>query len=117
MKWVTRIIQGLLAVAFILSGVMKFVGGAEQLEQMAGGFGYAVGFMYFIAACEILGGIGLIIGYWKSTIALLASTGLVILMGGAVFSHLNAGQGMGAAMPSLVLFILGLVVLIGKVKK
>ncbi|MEI5908226.1 DoxX family protein [Bacillus spongiae] len=116
MKRVNYIIQGLLSVAFILSGGMKLIGGAEQLQPMAEGFGYSVEFMYFIAVCEILGGLGLIVAFWKPNLSIIASGGLVILMAGAVFSHLSAEQGIGAAMPSLILLLLGLVLLIGRGK-
>ncbi|MFB9760517.1 DoxX family protein [Ectobacillus funiculus] len=113
MKWVIRILQGLLAVGFAAFGVMKLTGNAMQV-QIFEGFGYPLGFMYFVGFCEVLGAIGLLIGFWKSRIALLASGGLVLLMAGAVFAHFKAGQGIGLAMPALVFFILSLVVLLGK---
>jgi len=113
MKWVIRILQGLLAVGFAAFGVMKLTGNAMQV-QIFEGFGYPLGFMYFVGFCEVLGAIGLLVGFWKSRIALLASGGLVLLMVGAVFAHFKAGQGIGLAMPALVFFILSLVVLLGK---
>ncbi|NDI35712.1 DoxX family protein [Chengkuizengella sediminis] len=113
MKWVSRIIQSLLAVAFTLSGVTKIFGGAVDMAEV---LGYPVGFMYFIGICEILGGIGLLVGFWKSKIALLASGGLGILMAGAVFTHLSLGQGFGAAMPSFVLLILGVIIFFDKIR-
>lgn len=113
MKWVIRILQGLLAVGFAAFGVMKLTGNAMQV-QIFEGFGYPLGFMYFVGSCEVLGAIGLLVGFWKSRIALLASGGLVLLMVGAVFAHFKAGQGIGLAMPALVFFILSLVVLLGK---
>ena len=113
MQWVIRILQGLLAVGFAAFGLMKLTGNAMQV-QIFEGFGYPLGFMYFVGFCEVLGAIGLLIGFWKSRIALLASGGLVLLMVGAVFAHFKAGQGIGLAMPALVFFILSLVVLLGK---
>ncbi|WP_129730466.1 MULTISPECIES: DoxX family protein [Bacillaceae] len=113
MKWVIRILQGLLAVGFAAFGVMKLTGNVMQV-QIFEGFGYPLGFMYFVGFCEVLGAIGLLVGFWKSRIALLASGGLVLLMVGAVFAHFKAGQGIGLAMPALVFFILSLVVLLGK---
>ncbi|NBI28114.1 DoxX family protein [Chengkuizengella marina] len=114
MKWMNVIIQGLLAVVFTLSGVTKITGGAVN---MAEGLGYTVGFMYFIGLCEILGGIGLFVGFWKSKITLIASSGLAILMIGAVYTHLSLGQGFGAAMPSFILLVLGIVVLLQKIQR
>jgi putative oxidoreductase len=113
MNWVTRIIQGLLVVGSILLSVMKLTGN-ELLVQTFISLGYSVGFMYFVGVCEMLGAIGLLVGFWRPKLALLSSVGLVLLMVCAVFSHLKAGQGMGAAMPALVLLILSLIFLIGK---
>lgn len=113
MKWVIRILQGLLVVGFTAFGVMKLTGSAMQVQTFEG-FGYPLAFMYFIGFCEILGAIGLLVGFWKSRIALLAAGGLVLLMTGAVFSHFKAGQGIGLIMPALVFLILSLVVLLGK---
>lgn len=114
MKWFVRIFQGLLTVAFILTGVMKITGNAQQVQLFTDVFGYSLGFMHFVGVCEILGGVGLLIGFWNPRIALLASGGLVLLMAGAAFSHLHAGQGIGVAMPSLILLVLGVVIFIGK---
>lgn len=113
MKWVVRIIQGLLAVGFILFGTMKLTGN-EMLDQTFTALGYSTGFMYFLGICEVLGAIGLLVGYWRPKLAILASVGLVLLLAGAVFSHLKAGQGMGETMPASVLLILTLVFVIGK---
>lgn len=114
MKWVIRIIQGLLTIAFFLAGIKKLIGDEQQVQMFTEAFGYSVGFMYFIGVCEILGAIGFLIGFWKSQFASLASVWLVLLMTGAAVSHLNAGQGIGDTMPSIVLLILGVVVFIGK---
>lgn len=106
MKWVIRILQGLLVVGFAAFGVMKLTGNAMQVQTFEG-FGYQLGFMYFVGFCEVLGAIGLLV-------ALLASGGLVLLMAGAVFTHFKAGPGIEVVMPALVFFILSLVVLLGK---
>jgi uncharacterized membrane protein YphA (DoxX/SURF4 family) len=112
MKWTTRIVQGLLIVCFIMFGIMKLTGNAQQVVLFTEVFGYAKGFMYFVGACEVLGALGLAIGFRKPKITLFASLGFVLLMAGAVFSHLNAGQGMSDAAPAIILLILSLFVLI-----
>ncbi|MED4267857.1 DoxX family protein [Priestia megaterium] len=113
MKWVIRIIQGLLVVGFTAFGVMKLTGNAMQVQTFTD-LGYSLGLMYFVGVCEVLGAIGLLVGFWKSKMGLLASGGLILLMAGAAFTHLKAGQGIGAAMPALIFLILSLVVFIGK---
>lgn len=112
MKWVIRIIQGLLVVGFILFSSLKLTGN-EMMVQTFAALGYSTGFMYFLGVCEVLGAIGLLVGFWRPKLAMLASAGLVLLLVGAVFSHLKAGQGMGAAMPAFVLLILTVVIVIG----
>ncbi|WP_219838254.1 DoxX family protein [Paenibacillus sp. R14(2021)] len=112
MKWTTRIVQGLLVLAFIMFGFMKLTGNAQQVELFTEDFGYSKGFMYLVGACEVLGAIGLAVGFRKPKITLLASFGFVLLMAGAVFSHLHAGQGMSEATPAIILFLLSLFVLI-----
>ena len=57
MKWVIRILQGLLVVGFAAFGVMKLTGNAMQVQTFEG-FGYPLAFMYFIGFCEVLG------SYW-----------------------------------------------------
>jgi uncharacterized membrane protein YphA (DoxX/SURF4 family) len=114
LKWVVRIIQGLLTVVFLLTGVMKLTGNVQQVQIFTEAFGYPLGFMYIVGAGEVLGAIGLLVGFWKPKYAYLASGGLVILMAGAAFSHLNAGQGFATAMAPLILLLLGLVIYIGK---
>ena len=95
--------------------MMKLTGNPVQVQTFTS-LGYSLGFMYFVGACEVLGAIGLLVGFWKPKLGLLASGGLVLLMAGAVFSHLKAGQGIGAAMPALVILILSLFVFVGKRK-
>jgi uncharacterized membrane protein YphA (DoxX/SURF4 family) len=103
MRWVLRIIHVFYSVAFILAGVKKLTGNQQQVQVFTETFGYSVEFMYIVGVCEILGAIGLLIGFWNSQFALMASVGAVLLMAGAAFTHLNAGQG-----------ILGIVVFVGE---
>jgi putative oxidoreductase len=114
MIWMLRIIQGFYSVAFILAGVKKLTGNQQQVQMFTETFSYSVEFMYIVGVFEILGAIGLLIGFWNSQFALLASGGAVLLMAGAAFTHLNAGQGIGDTMPSIVLLILGIIVFVGE---
>ncbi|HZH63110.1 MAG TPA: DoxX family protein [Metabacillus sp.] len=114
MKWVMRIIQGLLAVVFILAGIVKLIGQEKQVQMFTKTFDYSLWFMYVIGIGEILVGIGLIAGFWKSRLTFSASILSVMLMAGAVISHINAGEKIGEVMPSILLMILGLVTFIGK---
>lgn len=114
MKWFVRIVQGLLAVGFVMFGAMKLSGNPDQAKAFTEVYGYTVGFMYVVGAAEVLGAIGLLVGFWKPTIAVLAAGGLALTMVGAVVTHLMAGQGFGVAMFPGILLVLALAVLLGR---
>ncbi|MEN3778384.1 DoxX family protein [Priestia megaterium] len=111
MKWVTRIIQGLLVIDFLLSGIMKLTGNNMVVQEFTKVYNFSLGFMYTIGILEVLGALGLFIGYWKPKLAIAASGGLGLIMIGAVFTLFNAGQGLMALMP-LVVLILSIIVFI-----
>lgn len=88
----------LLAIAFLGAGSMKLIGGMVEGFE---GYGYPGWFSYFIGACEIAGAIGLFI---RKT-AVYAASGLLIVMIGAVGTHiLNPPIPQG--IPALVLLFL-----------
>ncbi|ANE45790.1 hypothetical protein SY83_05175 [Paenibacillus swuensis] len=110
MKWVTRIVQGLIALAFIMSGFLKLAGDAMQVKSFTEDYNYGLTMMYLVGAVEVLAGIGLIIGYWKPRIAVYSAIVVAIIMAGAVFSILSAGQGLGLAMVPLIFLLLAILV-------
>ncbi len=79
------IIQCLLALLFIFSGSTKFVMSVEQMNAQAPVVLPGI-FLHFIGACEILGGIGLILPSAlriKPGLTSLAATGLAVITAGA----------------------------------
>ncbi len=106
MKWAVRIIQGLLAVGFLMSGPAKLFSTADQLREMyTETLGYGAGFMYAVGAAETLAALALIAGFWQRRIALGASGLLAAIMIGAIVSSLSAGLATDIALP-LIYFIL-----------
>lgn len=96
--WVVSI---LLAAMFLFSGGFKL----KNLEEAKGMFmhyGYAGWFATFIAVCEALGALGLLI----PRLAALAATGLAIIMVGAVFTHLTHNEASHAIVPLVLLLLL-----------
>ncbi len=78
------IVQGLLAVLFLFAGGIKFTLSADQAQKM---MSLSLGFLHFIAACEILGALGLVLPRLlkiQKGLTPLAATGLLIIMIGAV---------------------------------
>lgn len=85
------ILQILLAALFIFSGIMKLVMPAEQLTAQSP---FSAGFIRFIGAMEILGGLGLILPGLtriKTGLTPLAAAGLTIIMIGATVSTIPLG--------------------------
>src|ERR687886_2332621 len=79
-------IQGLLAIIFLLAGGMKLAMSAEELAA-AMTLPLPIAFVRFIAVCEVLGALGLVLpGIFRirTDLTPLAAKGLVVLMIGAV---------------------------------
>jgi uncharacterized membrane protein YphA (DoxX/SURF4 family) len=77
------IIQVLLALLFLFSGVMKFVMPIEAMTKQVPLPGL---FLHFIGVAEVLGGIGLVLPWLtriKPVLTPLAAAGLTIIMIGA----------------------------------
>ncbi|MBO1513959.1 DoxX family protein [Metabacillus bambusae] len=116
MKWTVRILQGLLAIGFLLFGFMKVSANPMQVDAFTNVYGYGTTFMYVVGIVEIISAIGLVIGFWKKKLVPVFSGILAVVMAGAVFTHLIAGQGFGVAMMPLILLILAIIVFFGQRK-
>jgi uncharacterized membrane protein len=87
------IVQGVLAVMFLLAGVPKLVMSAEQMAA-PGPIQLPVAFIRFIGVCEILGAIGMIVPgvtRIKPGLTPLGAAGLVIIMIGATVINIVDG--------------------------
>ena len=108
MNIVLWIFQVLLALLFLFSGAIKLVLPVEEMtKQMP--VHLPGWFLQFIAVCEILGGIGLILPALlrvKPWLTPLAAAGLLIIMIGAVVIGLMSGT-IG---PAILPFVVGLVI-------
>jgi len=86
-------IQILLAALFLFAGGAKFVMPAEEMTKGMPAW-MSLLFLHFIAACEVLGAMGLILPgllHIKPGLTPLAAAGLVIIMIGAVVVSLPLG--------------------------
>ena len=94
------VLQVLLAMLFMLSGVMKFVMPVEEMTKQIALSGW---FLHFIGVAEILGAIGLVLpGILRIRTGLtpLAAAALVVIMVGATAVTLKIGH-RGAALTTL----------------
>lgn len=110
------IVQILLALAFVLAGLMKVSQPVERLrERMNWTRHVAPSLIRLVGALEVLGALGLILPAathilpWLTPIAAL---GLVLTMIGAIVLHLRLKEASHAGIP-LVLLLLALFVAIG----
>ncbi|MBT2756859.1 DoxX family protein [Mesobacillus foraminis] len=116
MKWTVRILQGLLAIGFLLFGFMKVSANPMQVDAFTNVYGYGTTFMYVVGIVEIMSAIGLVIGFGKTNLVPFFSGILTVVMAGAVFTHLIAGQGFGVAMTPFILLILAIILFFGQRK-
>lgn len=92
----------LILVTIVLLGVggMKLSGSPMEMTMFAG-WGYPVWFMYFIGACEVLGAIGLHV----KKVSRIAAICLIMLLCGAVGTHVFNAEGLVAPIPATVLIL------------
>jgi uncharacterized membrane protein YphA (DoxX/SURF4 family) len=100
-KIVLWIVSILLAASFLFSGSFKLLK-AEDARAMFVHYGYAAWFATFIGACEVLGGIGLLV----PRLAALAASCLSIIMVGAFFTHVIHREYLHALTPLVLLILL-----------
>jgi hypothetical protein len=96
------IAQGLLAVFFVFVGVSKATASSEVLATL---FPLPAEFIRFIGACEILGGLGLVLPLAlkiRPELTSLAAAGLTIIMIGAAGTTFAVGGGAMSVMPLLL---------------
>jgi hypothetical protein len=70
-------------------------------------FGLA-GFRKFTGILELIGSLGLILGYFVSPFTVLAAAGLALLMGAGVVVRLRCGDSMRDALPAFIMMLLNL---------
>jgi uncharacterized membrane protein YphA (DoxX/SURF4 family) len=80
-------VQIVLAALFLFAGVAKLVMDGETMSEVSAQSGLPAVFLRFIAVCEMLGGLGLILPWAlniRRELTPIAAACLVIIMGGAV---------------------------------
>ena len=98
----TVVLAGVLAVVFGVLGSAK-VAAAPAMRARAEDVGFSVDAYRHIGVLEILAVLGILAGAAVPVIGALAATGLVLLLGGALITHLRNGDGFREMAPALVL--------------
>ena len=86
--------QGMLAIVFVASGLLKSTQSKERMMAIGqtGVRDYPLGFIRFIALCELLGAGGLIVPWATGILPILtplAAIGLSVVLIGAARAHLR----------------------------
>ena len=104
MKYPLWILQVLLALLFVFTGVIKLIMPAEQMiSQMP--YPVPVALLRFVAVCELAGAAGLILpGLFgiRPELTPLAAAGLVLIMIGATVVTILGGMVLAALFPLVV---------------
>ena len=76
--------------------------------------GVPLNYFPHLAACEIAGALGLVLGIWRPWVGTAAGIGLVVYFVGAIVSHLRVGdwKGIGPAAFMLIISATALVLLV-----
>jgi hypothetical protein len=88
-----------------LSGLGKIRRDGRQLRVVHEVVGVPLKYFPFLAACEVAGALGLVVGIWWPPLGIAAGVGLVLYFLGAVVAHLRVGdrKGIGPALFMLLL--------------
>lgn len=96
------IVGVLLALAVLGSAAAKLSRSPKLVENFTG-LGVPPGSLPFLAACEIAGAAGLVIGIWYAPLGIAAAVGLVLYFVGAVVVHLRKSDFKGLPSPAVLL--------------
>jgi hypothetical protein len=98
----TAILGVILVAAFAVLGSAKLAA-APAMRARAAHVGFSVEAYRRIGALEILGVAGVLVGAAWPTVGALAGLGLLLLLGGAIVTHLRNGDGRKEILPAIVL--------------
>ncbi len=98
----TTILAALLIVAFAAAGTAK-IAAVPAMRARAEHVGFSVAAYRRIGLLEVLAVLGLLVGAFIPLIGALAAVGLLMLLGGALVTHLRNGDGPREIAPAVVL--------------
>jgi hypothetical protein len=99
------VIAVLLALMLLPSAWAKLIRSERAVQSFTGQLGVPLGLYPFMAACEIAGAAGLIIGLWYGPLGVAAALGVVLYFVGAIGAHLRKRDFKGLLTPAVILII------------
>jgi len=92
------------------SGIMKILRDPKITRVIHEVVGVPLRYFPLLAACELAGALGLVLGIFWPLLGVVAGVGLVLYFMGAIVSHLRVGDFSGIG-PALFMFVAALVAL------
>ena len=107
MKWITRILQGLVVLDFLFAGASKIFSSGDQIRELfTNKLGTPVALIYIVGVLEVLAGLVLIAGYLCSRKAAAASIiAMITILIGATVANLAVGLVGEAMVPFAILIV------------
>jgi len=104
------ILAAALAAVFTAFGMAKLLA-VPSMRARASHVGFSIDAYRRIGALEVAGAVGLLLGFAVPEVGIAAALGLLLLLAGAVITHLRSGDGLKEVAPAVVLGILVAIVL------
>lgn len=101
----TVIISVVLAVALVASAAMKLQRNPQVVAAIHDTVGVPMRWLPILAALEVAGAVGLIVGLWWAPLGIAAAIGVIAYFVGAVIAHLRVGDTKGLAGPTVPLLL------------
>jgi putative oxidoreductase len=92
------VVSGLLTALYLLTGFLKVSSNPQAVEGFTK-YGYSDAFRFFIGACELAGAIGI----WIPKLSFWAAAGLIVIMLGAVYTHVTYAEAPTGPIGALVM--------------
>jgi len=102
---VLTVLSVLLAVVFLLLGAAKVLA-LPRMRQLAEHAGFSVAAYRGIGALEVAGAAGLLLGLSVPILGASAGAGLLLLLAGAVITHVRNRDGIAELTPAVVCAVL-----------
>jgi putative oxidoreductase len=109
MNILSIVLQAILALGFLLFGIMKF--GSKQMVEEFKRYGLPAAFRIFTGLVEVASAALMVIGIWKEQYAAVGGLVIAVTMIGAIVTHMRMKDPASRQGMPFVLLVLGLVVL------
>ncbi|WP_127529335.1 DoxX family protein [Paenibacillus kobensis] len=106
MKWIVRILQGLVALDFLFAGASKIFSSSDQIKELFTDIlGTPAALIYIVGVFEALAGLVLIAGYRSRKAAVASIIVMIAILIGATVTNLTAGLVGDAMVPFAILIV------------